>query len=153
MEYFPEIVQVIPYEDFTVSVYFSDGKIVLYDVKPFIHTEIFSKISDINIFMESCTILNDTLAWDIAGDRNESECIDIDLDTLYSLPESVEIKTAAIHGDITLAEIAKKVGMSPQSFSNRMKTGKFTRKELDEIGKALGAEFISFFRFPDGSEY
>ena len=32
MEYFPEIVQVIPYEDFTVSVYFSDGKIVLYDV-------------------------------------------------------------------------------------------------------------------------
>ncbi len=83
MEYFPEIVQVIPYEDFTVSVYFSDGK-------PFIHTEIFSKISDINIFMESCTILNDTLAWDIAGDRNESECIDIDLDTLYSLPESVE---------------------------------------------------------------
>lgn len=54
---------------------------------------------------------------------------------------------------MTLAEIAKKVGMSPQSFSNRMKTGKFTRKELDEIGKALGAEYISCFRFPDGSEY
>lgn len=64
-----------------------------------------------------------------------------------------QIKTAAIHGDITLAEIAKKVGMSPQSFSNRMKTGKFTRNELDEIGKALGAEYISCFRFPDGSEY
>lgn len=64
-----------------------------------------------------------------------------------------QIKTAAIHGDVTLAEIAKKVGMSPQSFSNRMKTGKFTRNELDEIGKALGAEYISCFRFPDGSEY
>ena len=45
---------------------------------------------DINIFMESCTILNDTLAWDIVGDRNESKCIDIDPDTLYNLPESVE---------------------------------------------------------------
>ncbi len=27
MDYFPEVVQVIPHEDFTVSVYFSDGKI------------------------------------------------------------------------------------------------------------------------------
>ena len=90
MDYFPEIVQVIPHEDFTVSVYFSDGKIVLYDIKPFLHTEVFSKISDINIFMESCTILNDALAWDIVGDRNESKCIDIDPDTLYNLPESVE---------------------------------------------------------------
>lgn len=90
MDYFPEIVQVIPHEDFTVSVYFSDGKIVLYDIKPFLNMEIFSKISNVNIFMESCTILNDTLAWDITGDRNESKCIDIDPDILYNLPESVE---------------------------------------------------------------
>ena len=90
MDYFPEVVQVIPHEDFTVSVYFSDGKIVLYDIKPYLHTEVFSKVSDIHVFMESCTILNDTLAWDIAGNRDESKCIDIDPDTLYSLPESVE---------------------------------------------------------------
>lgn len=85
-----DIIQVIPHEDYTVSVFFADGKIVLYDVKPFLNTEIFSRISDINIFMKTCTILNDTLAWDIAGNRNENECIDIDPDTLYSLPESVE---------------------------------------------------------------
>ncbi|MBD5465986.1 MAG: DUF4160 domain-containing protein [Lachnospiraceae bacterium] len=30
------------------------------------------------------------LAWDVAGNRNESKCIDIDPDTLYNLPESVE---------------------------------------------------------------
>ena len=90
MDYFPEIVQVVPHDDYTVSVYFSDGKIVLYDVKPFLHTKIFSKISDIDVFMGTCTILNDTLAWDVAGNRNEKECLDIDPDTLYSLPESVE---------------------------------------------------------------
>ena len=66
------------------------GKIVLYNVKPLLDKEVFSKIRDINIFMETCTILNDTLAWDIAGNRNESECIDIDPNTLYSLPESEE---------------------------------------------------------------
>lgn len=90
MDYFPEVIQVIPHKDFTVSVYFSDGKIVLYDIKPYLHTEIFSRLNEISIFMKSCTILNDTLAWDITGDRNESKCIDIDPDTLYSLPESSE---------------------------------------------------------------
>lgn len=64
-----------------------------------------------------------------------------------------QIKMACIHADITLAEVAKKMGMSPQSFSNRMKTGKFTRAELENIGKAIGADYISCFRFSDGSEY
>lgn len=90
MDYFPEIVQVIPHRDYTVSVYFSDGKIVLYDVKPFLNNEVFSKLRDMEFFMETCTILNDTLAWDLTGNRDESQCIDIDPDTLYSLPESVE---------------------------------------------------------------
>ena len=31
MDYTPDIVQVVPHEDYTVSVYFCDGKIVLYD--------------------------------------------------------------------------------------------------------------------------
>ena len=31
MDYTPEIVQVIPHEDYTVTVYFCDGKIVTYD--------------------------------------------------------------------------------------------------------------------------
>lgn len=33
MKYFPEIVQVVPHNDYTVFVYFSDGKIVLYNVR------------------------------------------------------------------------------------------------------------------------
>ena len=32
MDYTPEIVQVVPHEDYTVTVYFCDGKIVTYDV-------------------------------------------------------------------------------------------------------------------------
>lgn len=33
--YFPDVVQVVPFEDYTVAVYFDDGKIVRYDVTPF----------------------------------------------------------------------------------------------------------------------
>ena len=64
-----------------------------------------------------------------------------------------QIKMACIHANITQTEIAQKVGMSPQSFYNRLKTGKFTKEELIKIGMALGAEYISCFRFPDGAEY
>ena len=31
---YPQIIQVVPTEDYTVYVYFEDGKIVCYDVKP-----------------------------------------------------------------------------------------------------------------------
>ncbi len=93
MDYFPEVVQVVPHEDYTVTVYFDDGKIVLYDLKELFDTPIFNKIQNIDVFMETCTILNDTLAWDIGGNRDEAKCIDIDPDTLYSLP-AVEEKIA-----------------------------------------------------------
>ena len=41
-----------------------------------------------HVFMNSCTVLNDTLAWDIQGNRDTSACLDIDPDTLYDLPSS-----------------------------------------------------------------
>lgn len=89
VDYFPEVVQVIPHEDYTVSVYFHDGKIVRYDVKPNLEKGIFTQLKDINVFMKRCTVLNDTLAWDLDGSRNTSKCIDIDPDMLYEL-QSVE---------------------------------------------------------------
>ena len=88
---FPEVVQVKPNKDYTVNVYFSDGKIVCYDVKPKLEKSIFKKLQDIDVFINTCTILNDTLAWDIGGNRDESNCIDIDPYTLYSLQAIDEI--------------------------------------------------------------
>lgn len=86
MNYYPEVVQVKPNIDYTVIVYFSDGKIVKYDVEPMLTKEVFSILRDKNIFMYACTIINDTLAWDISGDRDEMNCIDIAPETLYALP-------------------------------------------------------------------
>lgn len=88
--YLPDVVQVVPFEDYTVDVYFDDGKIVRYDAMPFLEDGNFSKLKDLQIFMNSCTILNGTLAWDISGDRNEYECIDIDPETLHALPDASE---------------------------------------------------------------
>ena len=88
--YFPDVVQVVPFEDYTVDVYFDDGKIVRYDVTPFLEEGIFRKLKDLQVFINACTILNGPLAWDIAGNRNEQECIDIDPETLHALPDASE---------------------------------------------------------------
>ena len=92
MNYSPEIVQVIPHEDYTVSVYFVDGKIVRYDVKPKLGKGVFKALEDIEVFMERCTIMNDMLAWDIDGTNDPASCIDIDPDLLYSLEHVEELK-------------------------------------------------------------
>ena len=81
----PDIVQVVPQEDYTVAVYFCDGKCVIYDVKPKINDGIFRQLQTLSFFINNCKIMNDTLAWDISGNNDETKCIDIDPDYLYSL--------------------------------------------------------------------
>ncbi len=83
---FPKVVQVVPMRNFSVYVYFEDGKIVCYDMLTMIEKEVFRPLKDISIFMNTCTVLNDTLAWDIQGNRDSTSCLDIDPDTLYELP-------------------------------------------------------------------
>ncbi len=92
-DYFPTVVQVIPQKDYTVYVYFDDGKIVLYDLSEKIDKEMFKPLRNIDTFINTCTVMNETLAWDIEGNRDETKCIDIDPFALYELP-SVEEKIA-----------------------------------------------------------
>lgn len=95
MDYFPEVVQVIPYSDYSVDVYFHDGKIVRYDMRGIIKEgeekqNVFAHLKDIGVFEKACTVMNGTLAWDIAGNRDESRCIDIDPLMLHELPMAKE---------------------------------------------------------------
>ena len=92
MDFAPEIVQVVPHRDYTVSVYFVDGKIVTYDVKPKLERGVFTALKDIDFFMERCKIMNDTLAWDLSGNNDPAECIDIDPEVLYGLKHTGELE-------------------------------------------------------------
>lgn len=62
---FQKVVQVVPMKDYTVYVYFEDGKIVSYDMKNMLDKEVFKPLKDISVFADTCTVMNDTLAWDI----------------------------------------------------------------------------------------
>lgn len=83
---FPKVVQVIPMKDYSVYVYFEDGKIVCYDMTQMIEKEVFYPLKDINVFIDTCTVMNDTLAWDVSRNRDNTMCLDIDPETLYELP-------------------------------------------------------------------
>ena len=84
------VVQVIPKEDYTVYVYFSTGEIKLYNARPLLEKGVFRVLQDIEFFMNRCTVMNGTLAWDRSGNYNEYDCIDIDPEVLYENSEPVE---------------------------------------------------------------
>lgn len=90
MDYFPEVIQVIPTDEYKVYVYFDDGSIKLFDASELVDKGIFKQIKNKSIFVDKCTVLNGTLAWDLNGDYNESECLDIDPFQLYACPEVQE---------------------------------------------------------------
>ena len=81
----PKVVQVVPHENHTVTVYFCDGKTAIYDARQKLNHGVFQKLKEIDFFINNCRIMNDTLAWDLTGKNDPSACIDIDPDYLYSL--------------------------------------------------------------------
>ena len=86
---FHTVIQVKPTPDFKVYVYFSDGKIKLFDMTPLLGKGVFKQISDVDSFLEKCTVINNTLAWDIGGNFDETKCLDIDPETIYE--EGLEV--------------------------------------------------------------
>lgn len=65
---------------------------------------------------------------------------------------SKKIKLAEAYAGMKEAELSRKLGTSSQAFGQRMKTGKFTSAELENIAAALGAEYVCYFKFPDGTQ-
>ena len=62
-----------------------------------------------------------------------------------------KVKASCELAGMSLTELAEKLGMSQQNFSKRLKVGKFTQEELEEIANALGAKYISVFEFSNGT--
>ncbi len=89
------VFQVIPRSDYTVYVYFSDGRVKRYDARPLAGKGVFARLEDVGFFIDRCTVLNGTLAWDISGHYDAAACIDIDPETLYN--ESVEVDDPQEH--------------------------------------------------------
>ena len=62
-----------------------------------------------------------------------------------------KIDMACTVAGISKTELAKRMGMTQPAFSQRLKTGKFSDEDFNNIAKALGAKYYSGFNFPDGT--
>lgn len=91
MDMIPCIVQAVAGDDFTVYAYCIDGAVRLVDVKPLLAKGgVFSQIADPCFFRERLTVLNDTVAWDMTGDRDETACVDLDPFEIYNYSPIVD---------------------------------------------------------------
>lgn len=52
--------------------------------------------------------------------------------------------------NISLAELARRIGQSPQNFNKKLKRDTVTLEELKQIADVMGVTFEQSFIFPDG---
>ena len=65
---------------------------------------------------------------------------------------SEQIKILCVRCNVSEAELARRLGKSPQSFNAKMKRESFTIDDLNEIADAVGVEFTRNFILTNGEE-
>lgn len=71
---------------------------------------------------------------------------------MISIQDKIDMACAYAH--ISKAELSRRLGYAtPQAFQTRYNTGKFTQEELQQIALITGGQYISVFRYPDGTEF
>lgn len=85
--FFPEIFQAVAGEDYTVYAYVNDGSIRKVDIVPFLEKGgVFEPLRDKEVFKNALTVIGNTVAWDLTGERDEYKCIDIDPFLVFESP-------------------------------------------------------------------
>ncbi len=63
---------------------------------------------------------------------------------------SEQVKILCVKLNISVSELARRCGKSPQAFNQKLKREGFTPAELKEIAAAVGCSFESSFVLPNG---
>ena len=65
---------------------------------------------------------------------------------------SEQIKVLCVRADISVAELARRIGTTPQNFSGKMKRESFTIAELEDIADAVNSSFERKFVLENGEK-
>lgn len=65
---------------------------------------------------------------------------------------SEQIRVLCVRSNISVAELARRLGKTPQSFNSKLKRESFTIKDLEEIAEATGTSFKRNYILPNGEE-
>ncbi len=64
---------------------------------------------------------------------------------------SEQVKVLCVRQKISLAELARRLGTTPQNFNAKLKRESFTVAELEDIAAAVGVTFERNFILDDGA--
>ena len=65
---------------------------------------------------------------------------------------SEQIKVLCVRSDISVAELARRLGTTPQNLSGKMKRESFTIRDLEDIAHVLDCTFERNFILPNGDK-
>lgn len=54
--------------------------------------------------------------------------------------------------NISLAELCRRIGQTPQNFNKKLKRGTVSFEEMEQIAKAVGVGYEQVFILPDGKK-
>lgn len=63
---------------------------------------------------------------------------------------SEQLKILCVKLNISVSELARRCGKSPQAFSQKMKRESFTPADLKKIASAVNCKYETAFILPDG---
>lgn len=65
---------------------------------------------------------------------------------------SEQIKILCVRNNISVAELARRIGTTPQNLSAKLKRGTFTVSDLEEIASAVDCSFERNFILDNGEK-
>ena len=65
---------------------------------------------------------------------------------------SEQIKVLCVRSNISVAELARRMGTTPQNFNSKMKRESFTISDLEYLAEMVGCSFERHFVLPDGEK-
>ena len=63
-----------------------------------------------------------------------------------------QIKILCVRKHISVAELARRVGQTPQNFNGKLKRQSFSVPDLEQIAKAVDCHFVHEFIMPNGEK-
>lgn len=62
-----------------------------------------------------------------------------------------QIKDALEHADMSIGDLAVKMGLTRQAASKRLSIGKLSQEDLEAIARYMNCDYVSEFEFDDGT--
>ncbi|WHP04240.1 helix-turn-helix transcriptional regulator [Enterococcus sp. ZQ21] len=76
--------------------------------------------------------------------------LSVNLEVLYDYGRM--IKELCEQMNISVSELARRIGQTPQNFNKKLQRETVTLDELKAIADVLGVKFVQAFILPDGNE-